>query len=310
MKQSASATALQLSPAAKPAVKARAILLLNLDGLVLSANGVAVSTLGMTEQGLLEQPVANLFETNPARLQQYFDRALKGSAVKCQIRLQGRDGQPGRLVSLRIRLHVVGPTCSLEASWETPEVLTDTVSADQEQSEAAARQGAFETLFQAYLELQEVNKQKTNMLAAATHELKTPLAVINGSCELLLGGGLGALSPPQQEIVQLSLQNCRRLLNVVNSFLDYAAVERGKLLLMMAEQDPGEMAADTARYWKKLGHSKGVQFDFAVAHDLPKIRCDRAKLQNVLNSLCDNALKYTPKGGAVILVAEIGRAHV
>jgi signal transduction histidine kinase len=285
----------------------RAILLLNLEGLVVSANGVAIKALGVAESSFLGQPITNLFaKPSEVRMKQNFDRALKGSAVKCQALIKASGDQPAVPVALRIGLHVMGPNCSLEASWEILNASEEMgLPAPQPHTEAAARKAAFETLFQAYLELGEINKQKTSMLAAATHELKTPLAVINGSCELLLGGSLGPLNPSQKEIVQLSVQNCRRLLNVVNSFLDYSAVERGKLSLIMAEHDAGEIVAEAAKYWKKLGQARGIQFDYAMARDLPAVRCDRGKLQNVLNSLCENALKYTPKGGQVTLVADL-----
>jgi signal transduction histidine kinase len=285
----------------------RAILLLNLEGAVVSANGVAMKALGVAESSFLGKPITNLFDKpSPQRMKQHFDRALKGSAVKCQAHMKAVGDHAGLPVSLRIRLHVMGPNCSLEAAWEILDNSHDlSLPVPVPTSEVAARKAAFETLFQAYLELGEINKQKTSMLAAATHELKTPLAVINGSCELLLGGSLGSLNPQQKEIVQLSVQNCRRLLNVVNSFLDYSAVERGKLSLIFAEHDPGEMVAEAAKYWKKLGQSRGIQFDYATARDLPRVRCDRGKLQNVLNSLCENALKYTPKGGHVTLVADL-----
>src|SRR5580692_12948474 len=60
----------------------RAILLLNLEGLVVSANGVAIKALGVAESNFLGQPITNLFEKpSEQRLKQHFDRALKGSAV-------------------------------------------------------------------------------------------------------------------------------------------------------------------------------------------------------------------------------------
>jgi signal transduction histidine kinase len=307
------APAKPLKPAPKTSVHravSRAILLLNLEGQVVSANGVAIKALGVAESTFLGQPITNLFsKPNDARIKQYFDRALKGSAVKCPALVKARADQAETPVTLRIRLHVMGPNCSLEAAWDIidPTALdtpTDTGAAAAP-PEMAARKAAFETLFQAYLELGEINKQKSGMLAAATHELKTPLAVINGSCELLLGGSLGPLNPQQKEIVQLSVQNCRRLLNVVNSFLDFTAVERGKLSLIFAEHDAGEIVAEAAKYWKKLGQARGIRFEYATARELPRVRCDRGKLQNVLNNLCENALKYTPKGGQVTLVADL-----
>ena len=287
-------------------VASRAIVLLNLDGQIVSANGLAIKALGVEESSFLGQPLGNLFEKpTPARLKQYYDRALKGSAVKCQARLKSSNSVDRPLLNVRIRLHIVGANCSLEAAWETQEPPDRDPVVSTPQSEATARQGAFETLFQAYLELQETNKQKTSMLAAATHELKTPLTVMNGSCELLLGGSLGELNAAQREIVLLSHQNCRRLWNVVNSFLDFSAVERGKLVLVFEKHSPGEILTETGRYWKRLGQTRGIQVDYAVARDLPMVNCDRAKLQNVFNSLCDNALKYTPKGGHVTLVADL-----
>jgi len=297
-------------PSQHSRVASRAIVLLNLDGHIVSANGIAIKALGVEESSFLGQPLGNLFEKpTPARLKQYYDRALKGSAVKCQARLKSASGSGYEsanrpLLNVRIRLHIVGPKCSLEATWETQEQGRDPIPASP-QSEATARQGAFETLFQAYLELQEINKQKTSMLAAATHELKTPLTVMNGSCELLLGGSLGELNPGQREIVQLSHQNVRRLWNVVNSFLDFSAVERGKLILLFEKHSPGDIVAECARYWKRLAQTRGIQVDHAVARHLPMVSCDRAKLQNVLNCLCDNALKYTPKGGQITLVADL-----
>src|SRR6266478_754406 len=258
-------------------VASKAIVLLNLDGLIVSANGFAIKALGVEESSFLGKPLVELLDKpTPARLNQYYDRALKGGGVKCQARLKGHD----QVLSLRIRLHVVGPNCSLEASWETQDADWDTTGNNAVDS-SAPRQAAFETLFQAYLELGEINKRKTQMLAAATHELKTPLTVINGTCELLLGGSIGPLNPQQRELVQLSHQNCRRLQNTVNSLLDYSAVERGKLSLVFDDHDPGEMVAEASRYWKRVAQSRNVQFDYAVACALPKVNCDRAKEQNV-----------------------------
>jgi len=104
--------------------------------------------------------------------------------------------------------------------------------------------------------------------------------------------------------VALSQQNCRRLLSVVNSFLDYAAVETGKLALRLEPQNIGDLINDTVRYWKRLAQGRGVAFQATVPAGLPASVFDRAKLQNVLNSLCDNALKFAPPGGEVTVGVE------
>ena len=99
------------------------------------------------------------------------------------------------------------------------------------------REITYRNLLAAYLRLQEVNRQKTVFLASAAHELKTPLAVIKGYYDLLLLGSLGKLNDKQREILQESKDSCERLVRLVSMFLNYSALETGKLLLHSREND-------------------------------------------------------------------------
>jgi signal transduction histidine kinase len=93
------------------------------------------------------------------------------------------------------------------------------------------REITYRNLLAAYLRLQEVNRQKTVFLASAAHELKTPLAVMKGYYDLLLSGSLGKLSDRQRDILQESKESCDRLVRLVSMFLNYSALESGKLVL-------------------------------------------------------------------------------
>src|SRR3981081_4258946 len=99
------------------------------------------------------------------------------------------------------------------------------------------REITYRNLLAAYLKLQEVNRQKTVFLASAAHELKTPLAVIKGYYDLLLTGSLGRLTDKQQEILEESKDSCDRLVRLVSMFLNYSALESGKLVLQLREND-------------------------------------------------------------------------
>ena len=99
------------------------------------------------------------------------------------------------------------------------------------------REITYRNLLAAYLRLQEVNRQKTVFLASAAHELKTPLAVMKGYYDLLLTGSLGKLDERQREILLESKESCDRLVRLVSMFLNYSALESGKLVLQLREND-------------------------------------------------------------------------
>src|SRR5260370_5545667 len=99
------------------------------------------------------------------------------------------------------------------------------------------RKITYRNLRAAYLKLQEVNRQKTAFLASAAAELKTPLAVIKGYYDLLLAGSLGRLTDKQRDILEESKESCERLVRLVSMFLNYSALESGKLVLQLPEKD-------------------------------------------------------------------------
>ncbi len=98
------------------------------------------------------------------------------------------------------------------------------------------REITYRNLLAAYLRLQEVNRQKTVFLASAAHELKTPLAVMKGYYDLLLSGSLGKINERQRDTLMESKESCDRLVRLVSMFLNYSALESGKLVLAAARE--------------------------------------------------------------------------
>ncbi|HKV03619.1 MAG TPA: HAMP domain-containing sensor histidine kinase [Candidatus Acidoferrales bacterium] len=166
------------------------------------------------------------------------------------------------------------------------------------------RETTYRNLLAAYLRLQEANRQKTVFLASAAHELKTPLAVMKGYYELLLTGSLGKVSERQRDILQESKESCDRLVRLVSMFLNYSALESGKLVLQLHENDLRDCVNDVAGRWHDAFQRAGVHLEIQVNPDLPLFRFDYQKVQQCMVNLLDNALKHTPAGGRVTLVAE------
>ena len=167
------------------------------------------------------------------------------------------------------------------------------------------REITYRNLLAAYLRLQEVNRQKTVFLASAAHELKTPLAVIKGYYDLLLSGSLGKLTDKQRDILQESKESCERLVRLVSMFLNYSALESGKLTLHLRENDLRDCLSELVTRWHEAFVRKHVRLDSILNSDLPIFKFDYQKVQQTVANLLDNALKHTPSGGQVTLLAEL-----
>lgn len=166
------------------------------------------------------------------------------------------------------------------------------------------REITYRNLLAAYLRLQEVNRQKTVFLGSAAHELKTPLAVMKGYYDLLLSGSLGHLAEKQREILQESKQSCDRLVRLVSTFLNYTALESGKLVLQFQDNDIRDCLNDVVVRWNEAFQRAHVHLETNFDERLPTFKFDYPKIQQCVTNLVDNALKHTPLGGKVILGAQ------
>jgi signal transduction histidine kinase len=171
------------------------------------------------------------------------------------------------------------------------------------QSLLQEREATYRNLLAAYLRLQEANRQKTVFLGSAAHELKTPLAVMKGYYDMLLSGSLGKLSQRQRDILQESKDSCDRLVRLVSMFLNYSALESGKLVLQLHDNDLRDCINDMTGRWQDAYKRAGVNLEIHLDPDLPTFNFDYQKVQQCMVNLVDNALKNTPPGGHVTLSA-------
>jgi len=210
--------------------------------------------------------------------------------------------------------HVSGPKlvrlqAAAESGWFVAQIKDKNAESDAAtqltvQELLQEREITYRNLLAAYLKLQEVNRQKTVFLASAAHELKTPLAVIKGYYDLLLAGSLGRLTEKQKDILEESKESCERLVRLVSMFLNYSALESGKLVLQLRENDLRDCLDEMAKRWAEAFQRKNVRLEVQLDPSIPTFRFDYQKVQQAAANLLDNSLKHTPSGGNVMLVAK------
>ena len=159
-------------------------------------------------------------------------------------------------------------------------------------------------LLQEYTQLRERFLRTTNALASAAHDLKTPLAILNGYMELLASEKLGSLNERQREVLRDMNSSGQRLQHFIQDFLNFSVLETGEMKMQYETGDMNACLSEVCRLWSHPFQEKGLALYFLGNDKLPQFAFDSAKIQRVISNLLENASKFTVAGGTVWLHAE------
>jgi signal transduction histidine kinase len=159
-------------------------------------------------------------------------------------------------------------------------------------------------LLQNYTQLSERYRRTTNALASAAHDLKTPLAILNGYIELLQSEKLGHLNERQREVIRDMQSSGQRLQHFIQDFLSYTVLETGELRMQYEHGDINACLSEVCRLWSHRFQEKGLALYFLANDKVVPFSFDSPKIQRVISNLLENASKFTPAGGTVWLHAE------
>ncbi|HWG45125.1 MAG TPA: ATP-binding protein [Gemmataceae bacterium] len=158
-------------------------------------------------------------------------------------------------------------------------------------------------LAQANMALYESNRLKSDFLATMSHELRTPLNSILGFSEVLLSSN--GLSEKQTRWVANIQSSGQQLLNLINDILDLAKIEAGKMQVRVVEFNVADVSEGMLAMFRPMAEKKNIDLRGVFAADIPLLRQDVVKFQQILSNLLSNAIKFTPEGGRVQLKAEV-----
>ena len=156
------------------------------------------------------------------------------------------------------------------------------------------------------LELEHANRHKSDFLANMSHELRTPLNAILGFADVLRDGMAGALNAEQKEYVGDIHASGLHLLALINDLLDLTRIEAGQLDLERSEFHVRDTVAAAAALLRRRCAQKGLRLEIEVAAEVGNWVADERRFKQIVLNLLGNAVKFTPEGGTVKVMVELG----
>ena len=164
-------------------------------------------------------------------------------------------------------------------------------------------------LFHDITQLKRADQIRRDFVANVSHELRTPLSILRGYIETLIDDPKSS-GEERKRILEVMERHSKRLGLLVDDLLMLAQLESADSNLQLSDVDLSKLFGDLVYDWKKKFAEKALKVVVDLAPNLPMIRADEARLQEVLYNLVDNAVKYSRENGEVRLRAEQRRDEI
>lgn len=161
-----------------------------------------------------------------------------------------------------------------------------------------------QSLESANIRLQELDKQKTEFLSIASHQLRTPLSILKGYIELIKDGAYGKVgSQTVKALGDMDINN-EHLVKLVDEFLDISRIEQGRAKYEFAAADICALIDSAMKDLKIKAEQKGLRIKWDCPKRISKVDCDQEKIHHVIFNFIDNAVKYSDKGIVKVMFNE------
>lgn len=149
------------------------------------------------------------------------------------------------------------------------------------------------------VQLDQLNKIKNQFLGMAAHDLRNPIGIILEFSKFLIQETQGVLTDEQQKLLQNIETSSQFMLHLLNDLLDVAKIESGKLELEFAPTDFNALVKRIVALNQIVASQKNIQIYLQIYEKLPKPVVDSIKMEQVLNNLLTNAIKFSPANSRI-----------
>lgn len=156
-------------------------------------------------------------------------------------------------------------------------------------------------LERAQRELQELDRMRSFFLALASHDLKTPLAVVVNYIQTILDGYVGEVEPRQRRWLERSFVRLEELIQLINDFLDASQLDEERIKAEIEPTCLTGLAQQALEVVAARAREKEVRLECQIPPDLPLVHGSPRRVRRLLVNLLDNGIKFSPQGGEVML---------
>jgi PAS domain S-box-containing protein len=266
------------------------IIVLDPEGKVLDWNRGAQQIFGYSYEEVKGRPYPLAPEEDYDTFKKDLDSALAGNTVQ-NVELS-RKCKDGKMIHM---LHSHAPLRDAEGNiYGALGIYIDMTSMKEAEAEIdklnidiATRKG--------------IEQEREDLAAMITHDLKSPLTAITAYAELLLGKNIKA--EDEREMLNVILHNGEKMTEMIDDYLTVYRSHAGKLQLEAAPEEVADILKGLQKDFQPLAEMKGLDMRFAIA-STPRAVIDRKQFGRAVSNLIQNAIKFTPEGGKILVTLE------
>lgn len=158
--------------------------------------------------------------------------------------------------------------------------------------------------------LKKMDQLKSDFVSMVAHEVRSPLNSIGMQLKVILDGLAGDVTEKQLEILGRASEKIKALNDLCTELLDLARIESGLIIQEKEKLNIGKLLMDQAVFFQEAAKAKGLELKLDKLPEIPPVLANLGNMEEVLSNLINNAINYTPSGGAVTISARIEKKYL
>ena len=162
------------------------------------------------------------------------------------------------------------------------------------------------TIFYDRSKIRHLETVRQEFVTNLSHELRTPLSILAGYLETMEDPAM-LKGVEGKKVLAVLQRNCERMTLLVSDLLELSRIESGRMELKTQPRSPHEILEEVKEDWSRAFAGKRVKLEIRCGRDLARVDSDPLRTGQIFSNLLENALRFSPAGGGVILSAQVGR---